>query len=61
MVKHIIDIPKEVNDKIKICKIKHNLKNVSDVIQFIVNGDPDDDCCSWQETYNQNKVLTKMD
>lgn len=61
MVKHIIDIPKETNDKIRMCKIKHNLKNVSEVVKFFVNGDQDDDCNSWQETYRQNKVLTTMD
>jgi len=45
MVKHIIDIPKETNDKIKMCRIKHpELKNVSDVIAFVFDGDPDDDC-----------------
>jgi hypothetical protein len=39
MVKHIIDIPKETNDKIKMCRIKHSdLKNVSDVIAFVFDG-----------------------
>lgn len=61
MVKHIINIPKETNDKIKMCKIKHDLKNVSDVIEFIINSDPDNDCCSWQETYKQNGIKTEMD
>lgn len=57
MVKHIIDIPKETNDKIKMCRIKHpELKNVSDVIAFVFNGDPDDDCNSWQEMYKQNGI-----
>jgi len=36
MVKHIIDIPDEINKKIKYYKIEHNLSNVSDVIEHVI-------------------------
>lgn len=57
MVKHIIDIPKETNDKIRMMKIKHpELKNVSDVVEYVVMHDPDDDGCSWKSVYRENGV-----
>lgn len=56
--KHTIKISKKINDKIKMLKIKHDeLKNISDVVEFVVGrSDPDDDGNSWQETYRQNGV-----
>lgn len=58
MVKHIIDIPKETNDKIKMWRMKHpDLKNVSDVLERVIGmSDPDNDCNSWRETYRQNCI-----
>ncbi len=49
MPKHTIEISKHVNDKIKLYKIKHDLQNVSDVIESVFT-DPDADYNLCHET-----------